>query len=498
MKVSIRPALLPLLVAALFACDGASLKAIIKNTVSPTPSGAAKWAMTVNPATNASSFVAVAVDSSGNIYAAGTIYGGTFGFGNGVTATGVSSANAVLVKYNSSGLTQWAQTVSPAPSISSFSAVAVDSSSGNIYAAGSMNGGTFGFGNGVSAAGAFSSGANVVLVKYNSSGLAQWAQSVSPAPSSSNFNSVAVDSSGNIYAAGVIGINGSYGFGNSVTAAGTYSGANVVLVKYNSSGSAQWAQTVNPAPDASSFNAVAVDSSSNIYAAGYINTNGSFGFGNSITAAGAYSASGGNLVLVKYNSSGLAQWAQSVSPAPSSSNFNSVAVDSSGNIYAAGSIVTNGSYGFGNSVTAVGFDGTNVVLVKYNSSGLAQWAQTDSASNSSNFNSVAVDSVGNIYAAGTIYGGTNGFGNGVTATGIFTIYNMVLVKYNSSGMAQWAQTDNPAPGKSWFYAVAVDSSGNVYAAGNINTYGTYGFGNGVTAVGAYASANNLVLVKYAP
>ena len=51
-------------------------------------------------------------------------------------------------------------------------------------------------------------------------------------------------SDGSVYAAGCIDGTGTYNFGNSVTAAGTYSGYNIVLVKYNSSGVAQWARTV--------------------------------------------------------------------------------------------------------------------------------------------------------------------------------------------------------------------------------------------------------------
>jgi hypothetical protein len=61
---------------------------------------------------------------------------------------------------------------------------------------------------------------------------AQWARTVSTGNEESYFYSVAVDAGGNVYAAGRIGGMGSYNFGGSVRAAGTYSGANVVLVKY--------------------------------------------------------------------------------------------------------------------------------------------------------------------------------------------------------------------------------------------------------------------------
>jgi outer membrane protein assembly factor BamB len=205
----------------------------------------------------------------------------------------------------------------------------------------------------------------VVLVKYNSSGTAQWAKSVSGG-TDSNFNAVAVDSSGNIYAAGVQTGTDAYNYGTSVTpvtAQGTSSATNVVLVKYNSLGTAQWAKSVSGGTN-SNFNAVAVDSSGNIYATGYQDGTGAYTYGTSV-AQGTGST---NVVLVKYNSSGTAQWARTVSSGSSASVFNAVAVDGSG-IYAAG--VQNGTdaYNYGSAarpVTATGGNSTgNAVLVKY-------------------------------------------------------------------------------------------------------------------------------------
>ena len=113
-----------------------------------------------------------------------------------------------------------------------------------------------------------------------------------------------------MYAAGNSYGTGTYDFGNNVTATGSNSGYNVTLVKYDSSGVAQWAQTVTGAVDDSSFSSVSVASDGSVYAAGYIYGTGTYNFGNSVTATGTYT--GNNIVLVKYDSSGLAQWAQTV------------------------------------------------------------------------------------------------------------------------------------------------------------------------------------------
>jgi len=174
---------------------------------------------------------------------------------------------------------------------------------------------------------------------------AQWARTVSAGSGNSYFMSVAVDSSGNVYAAGYQEYDGIFTYGTGVSAKGTASGSfslghyNIVLVKYNSSGVARWARTVSTGSYSSVFNSVAVDSSGNVYAAGYQNGNGDYTYGSGVTAKGiatSANSANSNVVLVKYDSNGTAQWARTVSAGSGGSAFNSVAVDSSGNVYAAG------------------------------------------------------------------------------------------------------------------------------------------------------------------
>jgi hypothetical protein len=392
------------------------------------------WARTVSAGSNNSQFNAVAVDASGNVYAAGSQGGtGAYTYGSGVSATGAYSYdNVVLVKYDSGGTAQWARTVSAGSSESRFNAVAVDAS-GNVYAAGYQSGtGAFTYGSGVSATGTANYQYNVVLVKYDSGGTAQWARTVSAGSNQSQFNAVTVDASGNVYAAGSQYDTGAFTYGSGVSATGAYSSSNVVLVKYDSGGTAQWARTVNVGSNFSRFNAVAVDASGNVYAAGYQYGAGAFTYGTGVSATGTYSSY--NVVLVKYDSGGTAQWARTVSAGNSSSSFNSVAADASGGVYAAGYQSGTGAFTYGTGVSATGtYSSENVVLVKYNSSGTAQWARTVSAgSNESQFNAVAVDASRNVYAAG-YQNGTDAYtyGSGVSATGPYIYNNVVLVKYRN-------------------------------------------------------------------
>jgi hypothetical protein len=369
-------------------------------------------------------------------------------------------------------------------------------SDGSVYAAGYINGiGTYNFGNSITSAGTYT-GNNSVLVKYNSSGVAQWARSVTAGNNISYFNGVSVAPDGSVYAAGYINGTGTYNFGNSVTAAGVNVYWNIILVKYNSSGVAQWARSVTAGSRYSRFDGVSVASDGSVYAGGRILGTSSYDFGNSVTAAGANVD--WNVILVKYNSSGVAQWARSVISGGSDSFFLSVSAAPDGSVYAAGFTDRPTTYDFGNNVTVTStYNGNNIVLVKYNSSGVAQWARNATAANDfSYFNSVSVASDGSVYAAGYINGtGTYNFGNSVTVTGPYTGSNILLVKYNSSGSAQWAQTVTVGSSSSSFRSVSVASDGSVYAAGEIWGTSTYEFGTSVTAAGVYSGINP-ILVKY--
>ncbi len=335
---------------------------------------------------------------------------------------------------------------------------------------------------------------------------AQWARtSVNAENSFSNFTNVSVASDGSVYAAGFIVGTAAHDFGNNVSTAGTYTGGNIVLVKYNRSGVAQWARTVTAGNDNSYFSCVSVASDGSIYAAGYISGIGVYDFGNNVTATGTYT--GSNIVLVKYSSSGLAQWARTVTAGVRDSSFFSVSAASDGSVYAAGFIVGTAAgyttYDFGNNVTtAVMHAVYNLLLVKYSSSGVAQWARTVQGDEESIFNSVSVASDGSVYAAGYI----NGTGNylfdsllfgGVIARGTYAGSNIVLVKYDSFGVPQWARTVTGGNSNSYFSSVSVAFDGSVYAAGGIGINGTdtHGFGNNVTAAGT-SGVTNILLVKY--
>ncbi len=280
---------------------------------------------------------------------------------------------------------------------------------------------------------------------------------------------VTTDSSGNIYVTGYTegGLDGN-----------TSSGGNdIILVKYNSSGTKQWTKQLGTS-SSDEGRGVTTDSSGNIYVTGL--TQGGLDGNTSLGSS--------DIFLVKYNSSGTKQWTKQLGTSSSScftneygyypsscgsSAGNGVTTDSSGNIYVTGYTVggLDGNTSLGSS---------DIFLTKYNSSGTKQWTKQLGNSGNQHGKDVTTDSSGNIYVTGYTAGGLDGN----TELGVWDIF---LVKYNSSGTKQWTKqlgTSSSDQGNS----VTTDSSGNIYVTGV-----TYNYLDGNTGIGG---AGDIFLVKY--
>ncbi len=333
----------------------------------------------------------VAIDSLDNIY----VVGYTESYGAGGT-------DIVLVKFNNAGVQQWYRTWGGV-NYDYGADLAVDSTN-FIYLVGNTQSYTAG-------------GSDIVLVKYDSDGVQQWNRTWGGTEDDEGLG-ITVDTANNVY---ITGYTESFG--------------NVVLVKYDSFGVLQWINTESEI--GSLGTSLALDSLGNIYLVG-----------DTYFGAGLK-----DILLEKYDSAGILQWNKTWG----GSNWDyglGVAVDSSDNMYVSG---RTRSFGAGDS---------DMVLLKYDSTGVQQWYRTWGGISTDYGNRIAVDSSDNIYFAGT----TVGFGTG--------LFDMTLVKYNSLGEEQWYYTWGGSL-RDMGFGIALDSSENVY------------FG-GITEVGL----EDIALVKY--
>ena len=415
------------------------------------------------------------------VYAAGAQRGSHY-YGTGVHADGGTDYyDAVLIAYGQDGEARWVRTAGDASEGSSFRSVSTGGD-GTVYAAGWSRGiGPIDLGPGVTLE-RTTSGTTAILVAYDSDGGVRWAASprweqwdpwgwslqripghrsgAGPAPRSA-FESVAVDRAGDVYAAGAQRGTDLYHYGENVSARATARGSNALLVKYDASGNAQWARTIGSGAGGSEFLSVAVDNGGSVYVAGYQDGTEALGYGSGVIARGDSVRT--NAVLAKYAPDGTTEWVRTATGSAGASRFMSVAVDSDGNVYVAGSQRGSESFTYGRMRIAGPSSGENPVLVSFASDGSDRWARTTAADAvSAFFRSVTVGENGMVYVAGSQFGTEElDYGNGVLVTGATRLGNPVLVRYTRDGIARWAATGKADQHGPAFDAVAANGQEGV-------------------------------------
>lgn len=122
-----------------------------------------------------------------------------------------------------------------------------------------------------------------------------------------------------------------------------------------------------------------------------------------------------------------------------------VAVDSSDNVF------------IGGATESFGAGGADIVLLKYDNSGIFQWQRIWGGNHYDSGNDIAVDSLDNIYLVGTT--------NSYTAGGS----DVILIKYDNSGVLQWNVTWGGSEDDEGL-GITIDSLNNVYITGDTDTY----------------------------
>jgi hypothetical protein len=310
------------------------------------------------------------------------------------------------------------------------------------------------------------------ILKFNSSGVRQWATYYG-GNSVDHAHSVATDPQGNVY---VVGNTYSTKFPVYDPGGGAYfQGSKVVysdafIIKFNSSGVRQWATRYGGSRDDHAYS-VATDPQGNVYVVGYtLSTDfpvydpggGAYYQG---SYAGVYDA-----FIIKFNSSGVRQWATYYG----GSDYDvasSVATDPQGNVYVVGATLSTnfpvydpgGAYYQGSNAGVY-----DAFILKFNSSGVRQWATYYGGSDYDVASSVATDPQGNVYVVGAtlstnfpVYDpGGGAYYQGSKAGG----YDAFILKFDSSGVRLWA-TYYGGSGYDSASSVATDPQGNVYVVG---------------------------------
>jgi len=301
------------------------------------------WASVLGTTTNVTT-QNVKTDSSGNIFVLGNY-------------SPVSAQSTILVKYDPTGTILWQKGFSNPGSGTAPFGLDIDSS-GNIYIAGWTE---------------VSANVALFLMKLDSTGAIVWQRGLNDASVYDEALSVVVS-------------------GANVTVCGQSRQApwQIQIAQWNTStGNLNWQRkNYGGAATLTGSRGISADSSGNIYLTGYSDAGGS----------GAT-----DIVVIKYNSSGVIQWQKVL--IGGTGQGSSISVDSSSNVYVAAYSNQSGNY--------------DAILAKYNSSGVLQWQRKLATASADYGRTVCFDSSSNVYIS--IQHG---------------IYN-TIAKYNPSGVLQW-------------------------------------------------------------
>jgi hypothetical protein len=360
-----------------------------------------EWAARYNsPSNRNDGTVDIEVDNSGNVYVLGstdspTIFVGDF----------------VLIKYNSSGIQQWVQVYSgPDSSYESPADMTLDGQ-GNIYVTGQS--GEPGI-------------TSLVLLKYNTSGIFQWARQYRPQRQAGGV-SLQTDNSGNIF---VLGITDTSSLGQ---------GYDYVTLKYSASGDTLWTRFYDgPSRKSDVPMELSLDNSSNVYITGY-SYNGT-------------ADSTSDYATLKYDSGGNLAWVRRYNGTGNNKDMAmAVTTDNSGNCYVTGMSRSGSTLGTEDYVTIKYLpNGDSSWVKRYNGTGNGYEEPAD----------IKTDNSGNVFITGT-----------TSKTGLFG-YVYGTVKYSPSGMQEWVQQYAGPSNYGKASALAVDNSGCAYVTGQSIGTGT--------------------------
>ena len=337
-------------------------------------------------------------------------------------------------------------------------AVATDAS-GNIYVTGGF-GETVSFGTTNLTSGP---DGDVFVAKVNSSGQVLWVAQGRGTDSYGNIgNSIAVDSSGNVYAGGRF--TGLLDFGTTNLNSGYFTWFDAFLVKFDSGGRCLWAWQGNSGESSHTYcSAVAVDSNGEVVISGhyryriYFRSVGEDEDGPLSNTESAF--------VAKFNGAGQRQWVREIaSYAQNWHEANALAIDANRNIYVTGHFSREVYFGDEGGLTSRGV--SDIYVAKYNASGAFQWVQQAGCTEDGNDEDdsydeglgIAVDRIGSVYVTGSFSAPAATFGTTNLYAG--NVRDFFLAKYDSDGALQWVRKSPESSRRG--VGLALDEAGDVY------------------------------------
>ena len=284
---------------------------------------------------------------------------------------------------------------------------------------------------------------DIFVAKYNSSGVLQWHTFMGSAFNEES-RGIALDDAGNVYITGDSGVT----WGTPVN---PYIGASDAFVaKLDSNGALQW-NTFLGGVDQDYGYGIAVDGSGNVYVTGHSwETWG--------TPVNPHTVpENQDAFLARLDTNGVLQWHTFVGSIDDEDCYR-VAVSGSGNVY----VIGEGRATWGTPVNTYA-GGYDAFVAMFNNTGVMQWNTFLGSSGTDGGWGIALDGSGNAYVVGN---SSDTWGTPVNAHAGGSSHDAFVTKLNNSGTMLWNTFMGSNGSSDVAYAVALDSSGDLYVSGN--------------------------------
>ncbi len=323
----------------------------------------------------------------------------------------------------------------------------------------------------------------IVLFSFNIYAQYQTQWAANPGGTDSeNGRSVCVDKNGDVY---VAAITISDDFDTLDMGGGAYfegvktSSSAIVIQKYNKAGTLLWSTFYNG--DATSFVPldtyikITTDNTGNVFVTG---STTSANFPTYSPGGSAFvqdnNAGYNDIFILKFNNNGVRQWATYYGGSSYDVAYD-ITADNAGNVYITGltyssdfPVYIEDSNMYFQNAKAGGYD---IFILKFNNNGIRQWATYYGGAHIDAGYGITADNTGNIFIAGQtgsvdfpVYDAGAGTYYQDTLSGIYQNVDAFILKFNSSGVRQWA-TYYGGSAADLAEAISVDDMDNVFIGG---------------------------------
>ncbi len=264
-------------------------------------------------------------------------------------------------------------------------------------------------------------------------------------------------------------------------------GSDMFISKTDPSGNSSWAQSAGTTW-LNTGKGVVTDANGNTYVTGTFQsptiTFGSYTF--TVT-----SMTGGDVFLVKYDSSGNVIWAKAAGGTGDDLGWG-ICTDANGNAIITG-YFNSATITFG-STTLTSSGSRDLFIVKYDASGNVLWAKSAGGNSQDQGLSVCADAGGNIFVTGYFQSNSITFGSTTLTNAGGANNDFFIAKYDASGNVLWAKSAGGSSADGGF-GVYADAGGNVFATGTFDspliTFGS-------TTLTNSGTNGDFFIVKYSP